>query len=269
VTDPDDPALADYRDLRRPGGGAAADAAAGVVVVEGRLAVERVLEAGPPLRSLVLTPARAATLGDLVERAGPAVDVVVVERDLLRSVTGFDVHRGVLAAARRPPAAAPAEVVSSHRRVAVLCGLSDGENVGAAFRTAAALGLAAVLVDQSCADPLARRSVRVSQGWSAVLPHARLPAEAPLAPLHEAGLRTVALTPAPDAIDVDAAAASRVLDDPVALVVGAEGPGLAPSVLEAATARVRIPMAAGVDSLNVATALGVAAAFAAARRGWR
>lgn len=275
VTDPADPALDDYRDLRRPGGGAAADAARGVVVVEGRMAVERVLHDGPPLRSLLLTPSRARTLAGLVERLGADVDVVVVERDLLAQVVGFDAHRGVLAAAARPAVPTTAALLAAHRRVAVLVGLNDAENVGAAFRTSAALGLDAVLVDPTCADPLARRAVRVSQGWSAALPHARLgdggatPTPELLAPLAAAGVRTVALTPAAGATAVDRAVAEGLLDDPVALVVGPEGPGLDPAVLDAADHRVRIPMAGPADSLNVATALGVAAAFAAARRGWR
>lgn len=188
---------------------------------------------------------------------------------MLAEVAGFDVHRGVLASAERPPAADPAEVLSRHRRMVLLEGLTDLENVGAAFRVAAALGIGAVLLDDRCADPLYRRCVRVSLGWSTVVPHARFPSTtAALDAGGVIGVRSVALTPAPDAVPVDRAAVEGLFDEPVLLLVGSEGSGLAPSTIEAADHRVCIPMAVGVDSLNAATALAVVASFASAARGW-
>lgn len=269
MTDPDDPRLEDYRDLRTLPGRTSADARRGVVIVEGRLALERVLDGGPPLRSVLLTPSKARSLSHLLDSLASDVEVLVAERDVLRATTGVDVHRGVLASARRPPQVPARELLERLRRIAVLVGLNDGENLGAVFRTSASLGMDGVLVDPTCGDPLSRRAVRVSLGWSAVLPHARLDGDSDLvATLRGAGLRSVALTPAPGALDVDRAAAEGLLDDPVALVVGPEGPGLDTAVLEGADVCVRIPMATGADSLNVATALGVVAAFAAARRSW-
>ncbi len=148
-------------------------------------------------------------------------------------------------------------------------GVSDNENVGALFRSAAALGLQAVLLDGACTDPLYRRSIRVSSGWTLRLPFARAATTTELLELlAAAGIRSVALTPSDGAVDVDRAAAAGLLDDPVALVVGAEGPGLSPATIAACDAAVRVPMAPGVDSLNVATSLAVVGAFAGARRGW-
>jgi tRNA G18 (ribose-2'-O)-methylase SpoU len=271
VDDPDDPRLADYRHLNDAAARRAVLAGAEpCIVVEGVLALARVLADGPPLRSVLLTTSRAASLAELLATVPPEVPVLVAERDVLRDVAGFDVHRGVLAAAVRPPVPAAEAVLAAARRVAVAESLNDHENLGALFRNAAATGLDAVLLDGRSADPWYRRSVRVSLGWAAALPHARLgPLPAGCASLRAAGFRVVALTPSPDAVPVDEAAAGGLLDDKVALVVGAEGPGLTTEAIAAADARVSVPMAGDVDSLNVATALAVVASFAAARRGWR
>lgn len=216
-----------------------------------------------------MTPQRARSLPQLRAVIPSAVPLLVAERRLLTQVTGFDIHRGVLASAERPPASDPVDLLATHRRIVLLEGLSDLENVGATFRVAAALGIGAVLMDSRCADPLYRRCVRVSLGWSTVIPHARFPSSAAaLSASAAVGVRSVALTPASDAVPVDRAAADGYLDDPVVLLVGSEGTGLATSTMDSADHRVSIPMAPGVDSLNAATALGIVAAFAAAARGW-
>lgn len=269
VTDPADPRLDDYRHLTDAAARRAVepgDAPHGVVVVEGRLALEQLLRSGHRIRSVLLSPAKAADLGPTLE----GVDVVyVAERDVLAAVTGYDVHRGVLAAARRPAPADPADVVAAAHRLLVLEGVTDNENVGALFRNAVALGLDAVLLDGASTDPLYRRSVRVSSGWTLRVPFARAATSAELlTALDRAGVRTIALTPAPEAVAVDDAARSGLFDGRIALVVGAEGPGLAAGTVARCTAAVRVPMAPGVDSLNVATSLAVVAAFAASRRGW-
>jgi len=268
VTDSDDPAVADYRSLRGAGS-RRREVDLGHVVVEGRLALERALDGPLRLRSVLVTPSRHASLADLLQSLPEEVQLFVADRDVLQEITGFDVHRGVLASAHRPRPLDPAELLRGCRRVAVLEGLTDLENLGATFRVAAALGLDAVLLDDRCADPLYRRCVRVSLGWSTVIPHARLgPLPHGLGSLTEAGMRTVALTPGAFAVAVDDAAARGLLDDPVALLVGAEGPGLEADTIAAADHAVAIPMGDGVDSLNAATALAVVAAFAAANRGW-
>lgn len=262
VTDPTDPLLRDYRHLTDA---AARRADHPVVIVEGVVALRRVLGAGVPLRSVALTPTRARELGPEVTVAAPGTPVLVAERSVLAGVTGFDVHRGVLAAIDRPPPRPAVDVLAAARAsgaVAVAEGLSDHENVGAVFRNAAGLGLGAVLLDDRCAEPLYRRSVRVSLGWAAVLPHARLgPLPDGLVTVRDAGFRTLALTTSAAAVPVGRAGPVGLFDGPVALLVGAEGPGLAPGTVSACDAEVTVPMAAGADSFNVATALAVVGAF--------
>lgn len=269
IDDPGDPRLDDYRHLTDAAARRAVESGGaphGIFVVEGPLALEQLRRSGLPVRSVLVTPARARSLGALLEDLSP---VLVAERPVLAAVTGFDVHRGVLASAERPAPADPAELVGSARRLLVMEGVNDNENVGALFRNAAALGIDAVLLDEACTDPLYRRSIRVSSGWSMRVPHARVrDTSAALSVLRRRGVRSVALTPAAGATDVDRAAGTGLLDEPVALVVGAEGDGLTPATIAACDVAVRVPMADGVDSLNVATSLAVVAAFAAARRDW-
>lgn len=273
IRDVEDPRLADYRHLNdaaaRTAAGRDDATGGGCAIVEGAVALEVVLRAGVPLRSLLLTRARAESMAPLLERRAADVPLFVADRDVLAEVVGFDLHRGVLASAERRPPPPADEVLGSCSRVVVTEGLNDHENLGALFRNAAALRIDAVLLDDRTADPLYRRCIRVSSGWAAVLPHARLGAlPGGYDRLRSHGFRVVALTPSPDALAADRAAAAGWLDDRVALVVGAEGPGLAPASIAGADAAVRIPMAPGVDSLNVATSLAVVAAFAAARRQW-
>ncbi len=272
IDDPHDGRLDDYRHLNDAAVRAAADLdgpGAGCAIVEGAVALDVVVRSGAPLRSVLLTPNRVEALSHVLDAVPDGVPVYVAERRVLADVVGFDLHRGVLASARRPVPPDPSAVLATCRRVVVTEALNDHENLGALFRNAAALGVDAVALDDRTADPLYRRSIRVSSGWAAVLPHLRI---GPLADgyplLRAAGLRVVALTPSAGALDVDAAAATGLLDDRVALVVGAEGPGLSAAAIDGADAAVRIPMAPGVDSLNVATSLAVVAAFAAARRSW-
>jgi len=263
LTDPDDPRFDDFRDLRRAPGQPRATPG-GTVVVEGALAVGRLCTSRYPVRSVLTTPARVGAVPGVPDGA----EVLVAPREVLAQVCGFDVHRGVLASADRLPTPTVEQVAAAHRLV-VVEGVGDPENLGALFRTAAALGVGGVLLDGRTGDPLSRRAVRVSLGWSLHVPWCRVgPLPQALADLSAAGVRTVALTPADDAVDVDVAAGAGLLDGRVALVLGAEGDGLARASLAAADHRVRIPMAGDVDSLNVATAFGVVAAFAAARAGW-
>jgi tRNA G18 (ribose-2'-O)-methylase SpoU len=173
-------------------------------------------------------------------------------------VVGFHLNRGVLAAARREPEPSVAQVVDGARTVAVLEGVNDHENLGSIFRNAAGLGADAVVFGSGCADPLYRRAVRVSMGHALLVPYARAtnwPTD--LMTLKERGFRLLAMTPQSQACALaEAMAAAR--DERIALLVGAEGPGLTPATLRLSDVRVRIPMSRGTDSLNVATAAALA-----------
>jgi tRNA G18 (ribose-2'-O)-methylase SpoU len=178
-------------------------------------------------------------------------------QEVLEQATGFHVHRGVLASFHRQPLLDAGDVLAGAQRVAILEDINNHTNLGAIFRGAAALGLDAVLLSPSCADPLYRRSVRVSMGEVFAVPYARLaPWPDALQQVRAAGFGVLALTPAPDAVPIqrlDAAARARP-----ALLLGAEGPGLSRRALAASDLRVTIPMHRGVDSLNVAAAAAVA-----------
>jgi tRNA G18 (ribose-2'-O)-methylase SpoU len=193
-------------------------------------------------------------LADVLERAdAPAY---VGRPDLLSQVTGYHVHRGALAAMHRRPLPPVPELVTGARRVVVLEDVNDHTNVGAIFRCVAALGMDAVVLSPRCADPLYRRSVKVSMGAVFAIPYARMTTWWDgLADIRAAGLAVIALTPASDAValhDVPASTLRRC-----AVVFGAEGPGVSRRWREQADLRVRIPMARGVDSLNVAAAAAV------------
>jgi tRNA G18 (ribose-2'-O)-methylase SpoU len=184
--------------------------------------------------------------------------VYCADKWTLSEIVGFRVTRGVLAAADRPAAPAVSDLVRHGRRFLVLETVNDFENLGALFRNAAAFGVDAVLLDQRCADPWYRRSVRVSMGHVFGVPSAVLPDPWPAAleVFRTAGVALIALTPRADAVSV----AELVVGDRWALLLGAEGPGLSDAALAASDRLARIPMAAGVDSLNVATAAAVAMA---------
>jgi tRNA G18 (ribose-2'-O)-methylase SpoU len=173
-------------------------------------------------------------------------------------VIGFHLNRGVLAAARRVLELSVAQVVEHARTVAVLEGVNDHENLGSIFRNAAGLGVDAVVFGTGCADPLYRRAVRVSMGHALLVPYARAtqwPAD--LVMLKEAGFRLLAMTPHPEACALPQAM-QTVCGERVAVLVGAEGPGLTPATIRLSDVRVRIPMSRGTDSLNVATAAALA-----------
>jgi tRNA G18 (ribose-2'-O)-methylase SpoU len=251
VTDPADPVLDDFRDLSD------ADVRAdrrGIVIAEGANVVERLVTSPYPVRAVVGVAARIDALRPALEPLD--VPVLAVDKWLLSEVVGFRVTRGVLASADRARAPDLDELLGRARHVAVLEALNDFENLGSLFRNAAAFGVEAVLLDPQCADPLYRRSVRVSMGHVLRVPFAVLPGAWPasLGALRRHGFEVLAMTP-------DAAAAPlRSIEPPPrwAVLLGAEGPGLTAAAAAAADRPVRIPMAPGVDSLNVATAAAVA-----------
>lgn len=256
VTDPADPRLHDYTGLTDVELRRRREPAEGLFVAEGEKVVRRALRAGYPMRSLLLTEKWLPALQDVVEQV-PA-PVYLVDDDLAAHVTGYHVHRGALAAMGRKALPDPADVLANARRVVVMEAVNDHTNIGAIFRSAAALGMDAVLLSPDCADPLYRRSVKVSMGAVFSVPYARLAAWP--RDLHgtvkEAGFRLLALTPAERATPLPALAVSGTAR--LALLLGAEGPGLTPKALAAADTLVRIPMSHGVDSLNVGAAAAVA-----------
>ena len=246
-----DPELVDYTDLTDVALRKVLEPREGLFMAESLEVIDRALRAHYRPRS-VLTGERwlpdVATL--LARYDARDTPVYVAPDDVLRLTTGFRMHRGPMAAMQRRPLPPPRDVLRDAARVLVLDGLVDHTNVGAAFRSAAALGVDTVLVDTTCADPLYRRSVRVSMGTVFAVPWTRTAAWW----RDLAGFRTVALTPAADAIDI----AEVPRDGRLALVVGSEGPGLAPDAQRRASVRARIPMAGDVDSLNAAAAVAVA-----------
>jgi tRNA G18 (ribose-2'-O)-methylase SpoU len=261
VDDPGDPRLADYVGLRDPELRKRFEADRALFIVEGDLAIRALLRSPYPVRSLLLTEPRWAALEAAVAAAGTSPPVYVADRSVLGAVAGFDLHRGAVAAADRLPLPDPHAVlaaVSARALVAVVEAVNDHENLGGLFRNAAAFGVAAVILDPTCADPLYRRSVRVSLGHVLRVPFTRLAAwPGDLSMLRAAGFEIVALTPDPDAESIDDEA-TRAPPARLAVMVGAEGPGLSAAALAAADRAVRIRMAPGVDSLNVATAAAIA-----------
>jgi tRNA G18 (ribose-2'-O)-methylase SpoU len=257
----DDPRLADYRDLRDVELRKHLEAEHGLFLAEGEKVVRRAVEAGHRPRSFLMAPRWLDGLADVLEASD--ADCYVVSEALAEEVTGFHVHRGALASLKRRPLPSLDEVLSGARSVLVLEEIVDHTNVGAIFRSGAALGFDAVLLAPRCADPLYRRSIKVAMGAVFALPWTRLPDWYDALPhLAERGFTTVALTLADDAVPVEDAVAGI---DRLALVLGSEGHGLSPRWEQAADRRAIIPMAAGIDSLNVAAATAVAC-YVAARR---
>jgi tRNA G18 (ribose-2'-O)-methylase SpoU len=254
IHDAADPRLADYISLTDVELRRRLEAERGVFIVEGLLAIHALLRSRYEVRSVVLNPRTHARLGP--ELSGLDAPVYVVDDAVMEATVGFALHRGAVASAHRPPDLDPASLLETGNRLLVLEAVNDHENLGAIFRNAAAFGVDAVLLDPTSADPLYRRSVRVSMGHVLRVPFARLPAwPGSLARLRDAGWETVALTPSGD-VDLDELLLRT--PDRVALLLGAEGPGLTDPVLAAADHRARISLAPGVDSLNVATAAAVA-----------
>ncbi len=257
VDDPQDDRLSDFVALRDVQLRRSLESERGLFIAEGEKVVRRSVEAGFHPRSFLMAPRWLPTLADVLALV-PTVPCYVVTEQLAEQVTGFHVHRGALASLHRKASPTVAEVVDGARRLVVLEDVVDSANVGAIFRSAAALGADGVLLSPRCADPLYRRSLKVAMGAVLSLPWTRLPDWYDALPeLSRAGFATVALTPDPDAIELSAAAA-ELSGTRLALVVGSEGPGLSGRWQAAADVRVRIPMARGVDSLNVAAATAVA-----------
>ncbi|MGW0119261.1 TrmH family RNA methyltransferase [Streptomyces sp. NPDC003327] len=255
IDDPDDPRLRDYTGLTDVELRRRREPAEGLFIAEGEKVIRRAGQAGYAMRSMLLSAKWVDVMRDVIDEA--AAPVYAIQPELAERVTGYHVHRGALASMQRKPLPDAGELLADARRVVIMESVNDHTNIGAIFRSAAALGMDAVLLSPDCADPLYRRSVKVSMGAVFSVPYARLDSwPRGLETVREAGFKLLALTPAEKATPIDEAAPHRL--DRVALMLGAEGDGLSPQALRAADEWVRIPMAHGVDSLNVGAAAAVA-----------
>ncbi|HUP99606.1 MAG TPA: RNA methyltransferase [Aeromicrobium sp.] len=225
----------------------------GIYIAEGEKVIRRAADAGHAPHSFLLAPRWIDGLSDVLERF--EVPCHVLEEDEIEALTGFHVHRGALAAFERPQPTPIHELLTDARGVVVVEDLVDHMNVGSIFRNAAALGFDGVVLSPRCADPLYRRSIKVAMGAVFSLPHARLDDwYAAPALLRAEGFTTYAMTLGDDAVDLD----DVVPAERSAIIVGSEGPGLTAHWERAADVRVTIPMAAGIDSLNVAASVAIA-----------
>ncbi|MEU8837601.1 RNA methyltransferase [Streptomyces roseus] len=260
VEDPDDPRLRDYTGLTDVELRRRREPAEGLFIAEGEKVIRRAKDAGYEMRSMLLSAKWVDVMRDVIDEL-PA-PVYAVTPELAERVTGYHVHRGALASMQRKPLPAAdellaAEAAEAGHRIAVFEGFVDHANLGAAFRSAAALGISAILLSPDCADPLYRRAIKVSMGSVFSVPYARLeqwPAD--LEKVREAGYRILAMTPSEKATPLDQVPPERF--ERSAIMLGSEGHGLSTYALRAADEWVRIPMAEGIDSLNVAAASAVA-----------
>lgn len=260
VTDPDDPRVAEFFRLndpelrrRREQPNGSGEGGQGFFVAEGALVIRQLLLSPYPVRALLVTAqGRAALEDDLVGVDAPVYEVA---QAVMTSITGFHFHRGALASAARLPHPDLGTLAAGADLVVVAEGVTDNENLGALFRNGAAFGAQGVVLDATSADPLYRRTVRVSMGQVLRVPWTRVrSAVDAIEDLQGLGFEVLALTPSASAEDVR----TVVWRPRQALLVGAEGPGLSEAALTAADRRVGIAMATGVDSLNVATAAAIA-----------
>ncbi len=258
LDDPNDERLSDYVSLTDVVLRTRLEPAGGLYMAESEKVIRRALRAGHRPRSMLLAERWRDSLDDLVQAVQAAgAPVFTGPIELVEAITGFNVHRGAIASMHRPQLPTVESVLEGARRIVVLETITDHTNVGAIFRSVAGIGADAVLVTPRCADPLYRRSVRVSMGTVFQVPWTRIdPWPGGMDELRKAGFTIAALALSPDAVGLD----DFVKDAPerVALVLGAEGDGLSPVTIENADETVIIPMAGGVDSLNVAAAAAVA-----------
>ncbi|GLW98722.1 RNA methyltransferase [Microtetraspora sp. NBRC 16547] len=261
VEDAADPRIADYVRLRDVDLRKSLEGGRGLFLAEGEKVIRRAVAAGHPVRSMLMTAKWLDRLADLTGGDTGDVTVYLVSDEVMEGITGFQVHRGALASMERRELPSVAEVLRGARHVVVLEDLVDHTNVGAIFRCAAALGVDAIVLSPRCADPLYRRSVKVSMGSVFSVPYARLKDwHDGLEELRDHGFRLLALTPAESAIPIEEA----LTGGRNALLLGSEGDGLSSRWLAEADQAVRIPMSREVDSLNVAAAAAIACYLLAA-----
>ena len=267
IDDPNDARIADYVALRDSdlrvsveAVGQTEGAPYGRFIVEGALAVERLVDSPYPIRSVLISDRRGAAAAGILSRLALGVPRYVAPQEVLNAVAGFNLHRGVVASAARLAMPGPDAVLGDAKRALVVEGVVDHENLGSLFRNGAAFGVDAVVLDATCADPFYRRAVRVSMGHVLRIPIARSEGlSQTIEAMQGSGWTVVALTPSPSAIALgDLPVSHPHWHTRVAVLVGSEGPGLSRAALDAANWHARISMSEGVDSLNVATAAAIA-----------
>ncbi|MEO8850548.1 MAG: RNA methyltransferase [Allobranchiibius sp.] len=258
IEDPSDERVRDYFSLTDVALRLLVEVERGLYLAESEKVIRRAIDAGHSPRSYLMGSRWLKDLSDLVEQAGlDGVPVYTADAEVIEAMTGFHLHRGALAAMHRPALPTHTDILRGARRAVVIEDAVDHTNVGAIFRSAAALGIEAVLVTPRCADPLYRRSVRVSMGTVFQVPWTRIESwPAALDELREQGWYVASLALGEGSIELDQLAAD--LPERLLLVLGTEGDGLSARTLAHSDAIVRIPMAGGVDSLNVAAASAVA-----------
>lgn len=251
VADPADPRIAAFRDVRERD----LVGREGRFIAEGEVVLRHLVGGRHRPISLLLAEKRVAGLGPLIDALPAEVPVYVAGQAVMDAVVGFHIHRGILALGEAAPAVPAADLLASlptRALVVAVVGVGNHDNIGGIFRNAAAFGADAVLLDPGCCDPLYRKALRVSVGAALVTPWARTaPDEDLVALLTGQGFEALALSPSGETTLTDYRRADRC-----AVLLGAEGPGL-PTAMLARTRTVRIPMAAGFDSLNVATTSGI------------
>lgn len=258
ITDPGDGRLTDYVGLTDVKLRRVLEPAGGLYLAESEKVIRRALAAGHRPRSLLMGERWLTDLADVVADAeGAGIPVFTGSAEVIEGITGFNLHRGALASMHRPPLPPMGEVLAGARRVLIIEDVVDHTNVGAIFRSAAALGTDAVLVTPRCADPLYRRAIRVSMGTVFQVPWTRIePWPQGVSDLRDVGFTVAALALGPDAVGLDELAANP--PGRLALVLGTEGDGLSRRTIGEVDLTVTIPMSGGVDSLNVAAAGAVA-----------
>lgn len=256
IDDGHDARLSDYAGVREP----ALLRQRGVLIVEGRFVVRRLFDSGRiRVRSLLLNEAALNGLRDILDAADAGVDVYVAAPDVITVATGFNMHRGCLAVAERPAELSMDALLSSSQFVAVLERVVDPDNVGSVFRSAEAFGVDAVLLSPGCGDPFYRKAIRTSSGAVLVVPcAAAAPWPEALDEMRGSGVVIVAMTPDAGATDIGAFVGTAAARGRIAVLLGTEGHGLTEEALARADVRLRIPMSGALDSLNIATAAGIA-----------
>jgi tRNA G18 (ribose-2'-O)-methylase SpoU len=251
-----DPRLSDYAGVREP----ALLRARGLLMAEGRFVVRRLLDSPRfRVRSLLLNAAALTGLNDVVGRLAAGVEVYVASPDVITAATGFNMHRGCLAVAERPAEPPLEAVLDESQVVVVLERVVDADNVGSVFRSAEAFATDAVLLSPGCCDPFYRKAIRTSSGAALVVPWTSAsPWPDALDELKRRGFLIAALTPYRGASDIGGFMTDPRVCGRIALLLGTEGQGLTDAALARADVQLRIPMAPTLDSLNIATAAGIA-----------
>lgn len=256
IDDGHDARLSDYAGVRAP----ALLIERGLLIAEGRFVVRRLLESQRiAAKSLLLNDASLKWFTETLAGLNSDIEVYVAAADVITAATGFNMHRGCLGVAVRPAALSVEALLGSSQRVVVLERVVDADNVGSVFRAAEAFGIDAILLSAGCADPFYRKAIRTSAGAAMVVPFAAgVACPEALDQLRARGFVIAALTPSSSAVNIGDFVSTGDATGPLAVLLGSEGHGLSDDALARADVRLKIPMSGAIDSLNIATAAGIA-----------